>query len=119
MKNLRLEHLIQAHKIVRPLMTPEFIAAKVTFDAEPNETTVPYVSYRFSIAGYGNGAVDISRDAGKHSAVFSHITLGDTIRYSAFYKSRHSNRELIHLLDTILILKLRPFIVAEYPEFFN
>lgn len=119
MKTLRLPHIIKAYQMLAPLLTYEFIVAPMLMYRVEGDTPT-FDILRFEIQGFGYGCLCFTmKTSMSESFYFDMITLGDDIRYSSYYKSRHSNRELMYLLEPILLDKLRPDIEGFYPEFFK
>lgn len=74
--------------------------------------------YDFTIADFGFGEVHVTEynESCGVDVRFDNITLGDDIRYSAYYESRHGGFGLMTFLNPLLLAKLQADLKILHPN---
>lgn len=110
-----LNAIINSYKDVGAFCNSTFVKAPVTFTFRrsyddsvgpkgPSRVTI----YDFTIEGFGFGDLRVRRynNFCDVDLDFDNITLGENVRYAAYYESRHGGFGLMTFLKPILLAKL-------------
>lgn len=105
---LTIPSLISAYKTVAKLYVPEMIYAPVVLGITDKRDDGEIV-FKFNIPDFCHGVATaiITEERKVHALTIIQITADDFI-YSAFYSSRHGNKELNTLLLPLLTEKIIP-----------